>query len=218
MPYIAKTAAKARSDDPFNVPVDGKRDIIVLAGCKYPTGASTDDPYLIPLGTPMAPVTAGTGAYKPIRRGDVVTAATAGESILNMGAGGAVGFDVGDVVNVLQKGAAIALMTVATVGTISTINYSTGVITLTKGLGVVVSVGCFVEVAENGAATNPNSAVFLGQNVKTRDTEIGTNVTVQAVGYIKGQVEVLKLADHTYDALTPKQIPNFDFIPATPGI
>jgi hypothetical protein len=217
MPYIGTGVTKIRTDDPFRVPAEGKRSIVVLAGTKWPTGVTGEDDYTIPLGTPMCPPTAGTGAYKPIRRAVVVTAATAGEAICNVGALKAVGFAVGDVVNILQNGATPALMTVSTVGTISTINYATGVITLTNGLGLVVSVGCFVEVAENGAATNPNSAVYLGENIRTYDDTVGA-VNAIAVGYISGQVRAQSLSQNCFDSLTAKQMPNFDFIPNTPGL
>jgi hypothetical protein len=195
------------------------RNIVVLAGSKWPTGATTDDPYVIPAGTPMAPVTAGTGRYKPIRQAVIVTAATAAEFVLNTGAAKGEGFDVGDVVNVMQNGAKPTLMTVATVGTISTIDYTLGVITLTNALGVIVSAGCWIEVASNGAATNPAGAVYLLENVKTRDTDLGVSVDVPAVGVIRGQVEITKLGTNCYSsALSPKQFPLIDFIPVTPGV
>lgn len=213
MPYRGETVAKARLDNPIRV--ERSRNIAVYPGAKWMTGSGDD--YVIPLGTPMAPLTAGTGLYKPIRRTVVNTAATAGESILNAKAGAADGFEVGDVVIVLQNGAKPTLMTVSTTGTISTIDYTTGVITLTNSLGLVVSAGCFFEVAENGAATMTRDCVFLGENIKTRDTDLGVNLTVLAVGYQAGQVEVVKMDTNCYDALTPAQFPDFDFIPEYSG-
>jgi len=214
MPYRGETVAKARLDNPFKV--ERSRNIAIYPGVKWPCGDSSDD-YVIPLGTPMAPITAGTGLYKPIRRAVMNTAATAGESILNAKAGEADGFAVGDVVIVLQNGAKPSLMTVSTTGTISTIAYATGVITLTESLGLVVSAGCYFEVAENGAATMTRDCVFLGENVKTYDSELGVSLTPLAVGYIAGQVEVVKMGTNCYDALTPAQFPDFDFIPEYAG-
>src|ERR1035437_9377098 len=85
---------------PFTL-VQRKRSISISPGAKWDNSLSTGGEYVIPAGTPMAPITAGTGLYKPIRRTTIATVATANETVATMAAvSEAKKFAVGDVVNI----------------------------------------------------------------------------------------------------------------------
>ena len=214
MPYRTASTVKSREDNPFKGQLES-RDIVVEAGAVWPTGAGSN--YVIPLGIPMSPATATTtGKYKPIRRSTAAGEATATETAITLTS--CDGFAIGDIVNVIQADPTTSLVTVATVGTVSALSYTTNVLELSAALNLVVTAGCFVEVAENGAATNVNDCVFLAQNVQTRAADDSTEIDCPAFGYRAGQVEVTHLADNCYDALTPRQIPDFDYIPTMPGL
>lgn len=214
MPYRIAEGVKCREDNPFKGPGLQVRDIVVIGGAVWPTGMGSN--YVIPLGIPMSPVTATTtGKYKPIRRTTAAGAATAAETAITVS--NADGFAVGDIVNIIQANPTLLLVTVSSVATITALSYSTKVMEF-AALGLIVSAGCFIEVAENGAATNVNDCVYLGQNVQTRASDDSTSIDCPAIGYVAGQVQVSKLATNCYDKLTPRQIPGFDYIPTMPGL
>jgi len=84
----------------------------------------------------------------------------------------------------------------------------------------VSNTNSWVEVIDTGYTTNNPDAVFLADSVQTRDAA-NADVAVPAVGYIKGQVEIVgltRLNANFHDALTELQISGFDYIPTTPGI
>jgi hypothetical protein len=214
MPFIISTDNKSRLDNPFKGALQF-REIVVGSGAVWPTGSGSD--YVIPLGTPMAPLTSSASkrTYKPIRVGRIAGTATAAE--LDMTMDSCAGFATGDVVVVLQNGALPTLCTISTTGTISALSYTTKVISLTNALGIIVTANCVVEVKENGLGTNPHDAVYLAENVQTRDLVSGTNVEAPARGVRSGQVEVNRLATHCFDALFPRLFPLMDFIPTSAG-
>ncbi len=211
MPYRFDSTVKSRQENPFRGQLQ-MREIVIEEGSRWPTGVGSD--YVIPLGVPVAPVSGGDGEYAPVPRA-TVSAATAAQAICTVQS--ADGFYAGMVVNLLQASPTVDLVTIATTGTIGTVVRATGLITLTEDWGIVVSAGCFLERADVGAGTNPPDAVFLGQNVQTRIEDLSEDVMAPAVGYIAGQVEIAHLANNCYNTLTPRQIPGFDYIPATPG-
>lgn len=205
---------KSREDNPFVGPLV-KRDIVVAAGAQWPTGSGCD--YVIPLGVPMAPYSGGNGQYRPIRRSYFVTAVASADTQLYVE--DADGFATGDVIGAFTSPDSTTTDFTATLTAVDYTNNILGIAALgthTEATAAVTNV--YVEVVENGYIADPKDAVFLGENIQTKDALSGTTYEVPAVGIIKGQVDINRLAANCYDTLMETQLPGFDYIPTTPGV
>lgn len=214
MPYRTENTTKAQTMDPFRDPKVERR-IVVEAGALWPTGDPTDD--VIPIGVPMSPVSGGsTGRYKPVRRsylaaihGTAATLVTVNETD---------GFAVGDFVAVYTT---VSPTTNDYQATISAINRTTQVITLSTVSGATANTSSWIEVEENGYLLSTlGDAVFLGQNVETLDAQDNA-VSVPAKGYRGGQIDVSRLtaiSANCHDAMTELMIPDMDYVPVTPVV
>lgn len=208
------TSLKSREDNPFVGPLV-KRDIVVAAGAQWPTGSGYD--YVIPLGVPMAPYTDSNGKYKPIRRSYLVTAVASADTQLYIE--DADGFATGDTIGAFTSPDST---TTDFTAELTGVDYTNNILTITalgthtESTAAVTNV--YVEVVENGYIAAPKDAVFLGENVQTKDSLSGATFEVPAVGIIKGQIDINRLADNCYDTLMETQLSGFDYIPTTPGV
>jgi hypothetical protein len=206
------TAVKSREDNPFVGPLT-KRDIIVAAGAQWPTGSGYE--YVIPLGVPLAPYTSGNGKYMPIRRSQLATALASSDTQIYVD--NADGFATNDIIALFTGSPST---TNSLTATITAVDYANNILTV-AALASNATVGitdAYVEVEHNGYLHNHADAVFLGENIQTKDALSGTTFDVPAVGFIAGQVDVTLLAGNCYDSLLETQIPGFDYIPETPGV
>ncbi len=206
------TSVKSREDSPFVGPVR-KRDIIVAAGAQWPTGSGYD--YVIPLGVPMAPYTGGNGKYQPVRRSYLVAALASSDTQIYVA--DADGFATNDIIAVFTGAASTTNCGTATITAVDYTNNILTVAPLPEAITVAVT-NSYCEVEHNGYLHNHDDAVFLGENIQTKDAESGTTFDVPAVGIIAGQVDVNRLGANCYDALIESQIPDVDYIPVTPGV
>ncbi len=203
---------KSREDNPFIGPL-AKRDIVVAAGAQWPTGSGYD--YVIPLGVPMAPYSGGNGKYAPIRRAQIVAALASGATQIYVD--DADGFATSDVIALFTGSPSTTSILTAALTGVDYTNNVLSVAALAEAATNAVT-NSYVEVEQNGYLLNPSDAVFLGENVQTKDATSGTTFDVPAVGILKGQVDINRLGPNCYDALIESQIPGVDYIPTTPGV
>jgi len=208
------TAVKSREDSPFVGPLT-KRSIVVAAGAQWPTGSGYD--YIIPLGVPMAPYTGGNGKYQPIRRTTLASSVASSDTQLYVA--DANGFATGDVIAAFTGAGAT---TNGFTATLTGVDYTNNILTIVA-LGAATALtaaltSSYIEVEHNGYLHNHDDAIFLGENIQTKDALSGSTFDVPAVGIIAGQVDINRLAPNCYDAMIESQIPGFDYIPTTPGV
>lgn len=209
MPYRIEYQGKARTDYPFKQPL--KRDIIIQAGAKWPTGVGSD--YLLPLGIPLAPE-GTTGRYIPKARTTIVTAlASSAETVYLKSTDG---FSVGDVIALYTAAATTAVYTAPILAIDRTSNYIKIADDILNAAATNLVTNSYVAIEKVAFVTTDQ--VLLGENVETADVISGTTFPAPTVGIIGGQVEIAALADNCYDGLTKANLPRFDFIPATPGV
>jgi len=202
--------------------VEEYRNIIVSGSSFDPLDVTATGRFVIPAGTPMAPIVS-TGKYMPIRRSRA-TSAVSNDTTVTV-----------DCVKPFlgQEGAGVLFYAsnaaTATLRTISTVTQATNVIVLTAAATVVDD--DYFEVALNGAHGNVETAtptqipdaVILAEAIEVVFAD-GTTFDVPAVGVIKGAIARENVngpgvgaLGATFDVILKNQLPNISFLPVSAG-
>lgn len=218
MPYRVSKSLKVREYVPFES-IEEERNIIVDGGSLDPVDDGTLTRYVIPAGTPMAPI-AATGYYWPVRRTTV--AATLGNATTVTVA------DASPFKGDAGKGVLIfgSLSETAQLRTISSVDTTNNVIVITSP--VTVTNGYYIEAALNGAhgnATAFNSAQIPDQVILKHDVEVlaadgSTTFHAPAVGVYRGAIRRDLLNGPSaagYDDLLKSSHPTISFLPIKAG-
>jgi len=200
----------------------GEMEIIVDNGARDPLDYLVQ-PHVIPAATPMAPVAAEDGHYRPIRRTTLATnvAATTLMTVVD-----AEPFDVGDVLALFTTTNVWDIaVTVSIAKTVAAVNVATNVITVAAAV-TAAATGAWVEVVENGhllalAGPNDYDPVLLADPLQNQTPAPGaTTFCVPASGIFAGSAEATRIngpSDQGPDALLEWAFRSFRFIPAEPG-
>lgn len=204
-------------ENPFDQ-IDMAMNIIIASTALNPLDIATATKYIIPGGTPLAPVSANGGKYRPIRR-TLATAAANNTTCVTVQ--NAKPFLAADVLKYYVSN--VATSDVATIATIDTTN---NVLWLTAAHTIASSER--VEVKETGlantTAVNPTGipdCVILRDTVAVRLAD-GTLIDKPAVGVLRGAIRKSMVngpGTTAFDTMLQQagQCGGINFLPATPG-
>jgi hypothetical protein len=204
---ISATVLKTGARKPFSVALI-KRRIVVDSSSLDPMDTDANNQYIIPAGTPMAPVTGNDGRYMPIKRATVVSC-TWDNPNTEIVVDDASPFKDGDVVRQWDADDAYADNAV---GTLADVDLTTNTLSI---VGDVTG-----DIAEDdliGVAYNTADVVLLEQDAAVRDQDLNL-VHVPASGVTCGQIRCADVnMPSGADPVLYRDMLLMDFVPGEPG-
>jgi hypothetical protein len=212
-----KYAPGVSAATPFML-VTQTQEIQVSASSVNPLTTGASQKYVIPAGTPMAPV---SGKYLPVRRTRIV--ATAPSNSATVYVDDATPFVAGDRICYFNS-----YLGTGAVGTVSTSAESGNVLVLAAA--ITAAAGDYLEEAYTGAHANTTSAmteeirptdhVILLHDVSVTADDGVTTVDASAVGVTVGQMRsgsVKGTGCATFDVILRQQFPHIQFLNTQAG-